>query len=402
MDLKAKEQLPGKNIEDVQKLNQVSVLQAIRQNQAICRRQIADLVGLTPGTVTNIVRDLIASGYVVETGYLPGRKGRRAVGLGINPQGFHVLGVRLSRSSVVCRVFNPMADVVLARKVAIADFDQADQVLQVLLTLMEEVVEESGVGQSLKAIGVSTPGPLNLREGKITHLHGNVHWRDVPIRSLVQDHFGVPTILEHDANAAALAEVLFGAGKEGQNVLYIAVGRGIGAGLVLGGEVYRGFMGTAGQIGHLSVDLNGPKCECGGTGCLTNYASSKAFLRKIREQLGQECASWERLLHLAQEGHPTVVQAVQEAAIYTGAAAASAVNLLNPELVIFGDEMTEFGSLWLEPARETLLARLAPEIRASTQVRLSAFGQEAFLLGTGAIALEHVWQNPNVNSKAAL
>jgi len=394
-----KKELPGKNIEDVQKLNQVTVLQCIRQNEQICRRQVADMVGLTPGTVTNIVRDLIASGYVVETGYLSGKKGRRAVGLAINRRGFHVLGVRLSRSSIVCRAFNPKAEVILAKTAVIEDFEDAERVLRSMLDLMEEVVEESGVRSSLQAIGVITPGPINFKEGKITHLHGNVHWRDVPIRSLIQDHFGIPTILEHDANAAALAEVLFGEAREASSVLYIAVGRGIGAGLVLDGEVYRGYMGTAGQIGHLSVNLSGPPCECGGTGCLTNYASSRAFLKQMRQELGSD-VSLEDLVTLAREGHPVVLEGVKQAAIYTGAAAAGAVNLVNPAVVVFGDEMTEFGSLWFDTAKETLLSRLAPEIRANTKVRLSTFGQEAFLLGTGAIALEYVWQNPIVTPNA--
>lgn len=168
--------------------------------------------------------------------------------------------------------------------------------------------------------------------------------------------------------------------------------------MVLDGEVYRGYMGTAGQIGHLSVNLRAP-CECGGTGCLTNYASSRAFLKQMRQELGSD-VSLEDLVTLAREGHPVVLEGVKQAAIYTGAAAAGAVNLVNPAVVVFGDEMTEFGSLWFDTAKETLLSRLAPEIRANTKVRLSTFGQEAFLLGTGAIALEYVWQNPIVTPNA--
>lgn len=390
-------ELLGKNIEDVQRLNQVSVLQVLRQNGVISRKQISDYVGLTPGTVTNIVRDLIEAGYVIETGFLSGKKGRRAVGLTINPEGFYVMGVRLSRASIVCRIYNPNAEVIVSKKVPIEDFERAQQVLNCMLDSMGEVIEESGVAGKLQAIGVSTPGPLNLKEGKITYLHGNIDWRDVPIRQLVQDRFGIPTILEHDANAAALAEVLFGEAKDVNNLVYVAVGRGIGAGIILKGEPYHGSLGTAGQLGHVSVNLDGPRCQCGGSGCLTNYSSSKAFIKRMQHLGVDTKGEINGLVDLAKQGNKTVYEEVVKAAHYTGVAVASAVNLLNPEVIIFGDEMTWFGPLWFNTAKETVLSRLAPEIAQGVDVRLSSFGQDAFLLGTGAIALEYVCQNPVMN-----
>lgn len=393
------QELLGKTIEDVQKINQVSVLQTLRQQPGtVSRKQISSLVGLTPGTVTNIVRDLIDAGYVIETGYLSGKKGRRAVGLDINPDGFYVLGVRLSRASIVCRVFNPHAEVKLSKAVTIEDFEQTQEVLERMLDLMEEVIHESQVGPKLQAIGVSTPGPLNLKEGKIAYLHGNTDWRDVPIQQMVYDRFGVSTIIEHDANAAALAESLFGNGGEIDNLFYVAVGRGIGAGIVINGRIHHGSLGTAGLLGHVCVDYNGPKCECGGTGCLTNYASSKSFVKRMK-QLGIAGEKIEDFVHLAEAGHPVVQEEVKQAAHHTGVAVASAVNLLNPQVVVFGDEMTWFDSLWFETAKETVLSRLAPEISKGVDVKLSSFGQESFLLGTGAIAIEHVYQNPIMKDK---
>lgn len=386
-------EFPGKNIEDVQKQNQVSILQVLRQNGVISRKQVSDYVGLTPGTVTNIVRDLIEAGYVVETGFLPGKKGRRAVGLMINPQGFYVMGVRLSRSSVVCSVFDATANMIMSKTGVIEDFDRAQQVLNYMLDLMAQVIAESGVGKKLRAIGVSTPGPLNLKEGRITYLHGNIDWHDVPIRQLIHDHFKMPTVLEHDANAAALAESLFGDAKDFQNLVYVAVGRGIGAGIVLNGEIFRGSLGTAGQIGHLSVNEAGPKCQCGGTGCLTNYASSKAFINSVQKLGIDSNGSLNTLLALAKQGNPTVLSEIKKAAYYTGVAVAGLINLLNPEVVFLGDDMTSFSPWWFEEVKKTAVSRLAAEIASGVEIRLSSFGQDAFLLGTGAIALDHVSHN---------
>jgi N-acetylglucosamine repressor len=389
-------ELLGKNIEDVQKQNQVSILQILRQHPGqLSRKQVSGLVGLTPGTVTNIVRDLIEAGYVIETGYMAGKKGRRAVRLDLNPEGFYVLGVRLSRASIVCRAFNPIGEALLTKTAPIEDFEQSNEVLQCMLGLMQETVEAIQGDQKLQAIGVSTPGPLNLKEGKIAYLHGNARWRDVPIQQIVYERFGVATIMEHDANAAALGEFMFGAGCERKDLLYVAVGRGIGAGIVLNGKIHHGSLGTAGLLGHVSVDLNGPKCDCGGTGCLTNYSSSKAFIKRM-EALGLGTGKISEFVKMADDGNEIVRREVRSSAQNVGVAVASAVNLLNPSVVVFGDEMTEFGSHWFDPLQETLVSRLAPEISKNLDVRLSSFGQESFLLGTGAIAIEHAFQNPSM------
>lgn len=389
------QRLLGKNIEDVQKSNQASVLQTLRQHQGtLSRRQISDIVGLTPGTVTNIVRDLMDAGYVIETGFLAGKKGRRAVALNINPKGFYVLGVRLSRSRIVCRVFNPLAEVLLSKTVTIENFDQSTVVLEQMMELMEEVIEKSGIGDKLQAIGVSTPGPIDFKEGKIAYIHGNDHWRDVPIQQLVYERFGVTTIIEHDANAAALAEFMFGDNNGINNLFYVAVGSGIGAGTILNGRLLRGSFGSAGLFGHVSVDHNGPKCSCGGSGCLTNYSSSKAFLKRMRHLGIGEGVSIGEYMDLVNSGNEIVQEEVKKAAELVGVAVAGVVNLINPELVVFGDEMTWFGSLWLDTAKETVHARLAPQISKNLQIVQSSFGQESFLLGTGAIAIEHVFQNP--------
>lgn len=390
----------GKNIEDVQRTNQASILQIIRQpGETISRRQVSDLVGLTPGTVTNIVRDLMDAGYVMETGFLSGKKGRRAVGLALNPDGFVVLGVRLSRAAIVCRLFNAKAEVLYSKSVQIQDFEQADQVLEEMLSLMEATISESGVGLKLQAIGVSTPGPLNLKEGKIAYLHGNTHWRDVPIQQIVYDRFKVRTIMEHDANAAALAESLFSPSGETPSLFYVAAGRGIGAGIVLDGKLHHGSQGTAGLLGHVSVDVYGPPCDCGSRGCLTNYASSKAFLRRMQDLGYGKDKTMEFFAELVQKGEPIICQEVEQAAFYTGATAAGVVNVLNPARVVFGDEMTLLGSLWFEKAKEALLTRLAPEVAKNVDVRLSKFGPDAFVLGTAAIALEYVFQNPLLGDK---
>lgn len=387
-------ELLGKNIEDVQRQNQISVLQVLRQQPGqLSRKQISSMLGLTPGTVTNIVRDLIDAGYVIENGYMAGKKGRRAVRLDINPGGFYVLGVRLSRASIVCRAFNPLGEALVTKTASIEDFEQTQEVLGCMLDLMQETADDLQSEQKLQAIGVSTPGPLNLREGKIAYLHGNVHWRDVPIHQIVYERFGVTTIIEHDANAAALGEFMFGTGYEQKDLLYVAVGRGIGAGVVLNGKIHHGSLGTAGLLGHISVNMNGPKCDCGGSGCLTNYSSSRAFVKRM-EALGLGKGKISEFVAMANDGNKLVCSEVKANAQYVGVAVASAVNLLNPAVVVFGDEMTEFGSLWFDPLRETLLSRLAPEISRHLDVRLSSFGQESFLLGTGAIAIEHAFQNP--------
>ena len=153
-----------------------------------------------------------------------------------------------------------------------------------MLDLMQETADDLQSEQKLQAIGVSTPGPLNLREGKIAYLHGNVHWRDVPIQQIVYERFGVTTIIEHDANAAALGEFMFGTGYEQKDLLYVAVGLGMGRSCAEWQDSSR-FLSTAGLLGHISVNMNGPKCDCGGSGCLTNYSSSRAFVKRM-EALG--------------------------------------------------------------------------------------------------------------------
>ena len=272
------------------------------------------------------------------------------------------------------------------------------EILETLLEMAEEALSQAPAEwNELAAIGISFGGPVDFESGRTITCHHLAGWEGVPLRDLVAERAGLPVVMDNDANAAALGETVFGAGKGCRHVLYLTVSTGIGAGLILDGGIYRGANSMAGEMGHMIVAPGGPVCTCGRRGCLEAVAAGPAIARAAREALAHEAGS---ILAAVPRGELTarhVAEAAESDALaarimtqvgeYLGTGIACAVNLINPEVVVVGGGVSRAGDLLLAPAREVVADRAVAESSRHLRIVAGELEPRGALLGAAALAL---------------
>jgi glucokinase len=245
-----------------------------------------------------------------------------------------------------------------------------EQVLQELAVLAREMLAEtpSTARSELRGVGVSCGGPLDTSTGIIYAPPNLPDWKAVPVKSFFTEALGLPVTVENDANATALAEWRYGAGQGCRNLVFMTMGTGIGGGIILDGRLYRGTNDLAGELGHQTILINGPKCGCGKQGCLEALASGPAIARLARESLvygrhrhvltlaggKPDAITAEHVVTAAHEGDAFACKILEEAGTYMGLGIANVIQILNPEIVILGTIAVHAGDLILEPIRRAV------------------------------------------------
>ena len=277
-----------------------------------------------------------------------------------------------------------------------------DAVLNRMIESLREALRQARAEpQALRAIGVAAPGPLDQARGIVCEPPNLPGWHDVPVSDRLWAAFHVPVYLENDANAAALAEHMYGAGRGSRHMVYLTLSTGIGAGLIIDGRLYRGASGVAGELGHLVIEANGPPCGCGSRGCLEALASGTAIGREGAKLVAQGRAPV--LAELAQGGEVTA-QLVAEAALagdagaagviaaaarYLGLGLTSIVNAFNPEVIVVGGGVAKIGESLLAPAVQVMRATAFAQAVRVVTVRPAALGDEVAVRGALALVRRH-------------
>ena len=265
--------------------------------------------------------------------------------------------------------------------------------------LGRELLEARDARPDVLCAGLGIPATIDHDRG-VAIQAVNLEISDVPLRDLMREKLGLPVYIDNDANLAALAEFLFGAGRGGRNVVMLTIGTGIGGGLILDGEIYRGTTGSAAELGHIVVEEDGPPCQgnCPNHGCVETFASGTAIARegrKVAERqpdsaLGKALADGpivgKTVTDLAINGDPLAREIVADAGRYLGVALASLANIFDPDVIVIGGGVSVVGDLMLDPAREELTSRALPPMNR-TPVQLAELGPEAGMIGAAAMAL---------------
>ncbi len=281
--------------------------------------------------------------------------------------------------------------------------DAAEGPEAVLARIMASVRVASR-GRALAAIGISTPGPCDPERGVVTSPPNLPGWSDVPLAQLVSQGMHLPAWIENDANAAAIAEQRLGAGRGSRHMVLVILGTGIGGGLILDGRLYRGASGAAGEIGHMQLEPNGPRCGCGRRGCLEALASGRALRDRaaeivVREPSGilariardeGERPTAESLGRAAAAGDVSAQQAITTAGRYLGAGLTNLVDIFNPEIVVLGGSLRKLGPLYLDTAREIARVEAFPQSYRDARIVEAELGDEAGAFGAALIALERL------------
>ncbi|PWI53555.1 sugar kinase [Rhizobium phaseoli] len=338
-------------------MNRRLILNLLRREGPRSRADIATVIGLSPAAVTFVVADLLEEGIVVEGQAVPGPAGRRPIPVEINYQHALAVGFKLMVDSVECVATDLATNPVAAMRVRLVGHDP-DYVADLLADIVPELVKLAGRPKAkLAGIGISMPGVINHEQTDCVRSH-RFQWDNVPLASLVASRVHVPVWLEDDTNAYAIAQQLFGLGRQHRNMAVLAVGVGISCALVIDGKLYRGANGAAGKFGHTLFEEDGRLCECGKRGCLMAYHSELSMLRRWREKTGRgEDVGLQELRQALTSGDPIATDLVGHSGRSIGTALANLVNITDPEVIVAGGEAVSLGDHFLTPLRDALSAR---------------------------------------------
>ncbi len=318
--------------------------------------------------------------------------------------GSYILGIDIGGTKSAVLVGKPNGDIVYRLGEETRASERTPfEILDRLAEMAKEALVKVGITLSaVMGVGISCGGPLDSKTGVVYSPPNLPGWTAIPVKAHLEKALGVPVIVENDANATALAEWIFGAGRGAKNIVFMTMGTGIGAGLILDGRLYRGTNDLGGEIGHHTILLNGPVCNCGKRGCLEALASGPAIARLARESMmygrhkrvlslaggNPSDITAKHVVEAAKEGDPFGVQILEEAGTYMGVGIANVIQMLNPERVIIGTIAVHAGELILEPIRRAVQEYAWERARKVCQIVPAELGDRAQDLAALALLLQ--------------
>ena len=322
----------------IRDLNRAAVLALIGSQGPVARVEIARRLSLSAATVTEVTRELVADGLIRVVDQAASSGGRPPLLLGLVAEAAHALGVKISPDRVSIVEVNLDGEILTRSETPIDAL--GPNAPGRLIDLLRSTVEAAD-GKRLLGIGLGVPGTVDAQSGVVDA--PILGWRSIALGQALRDQLGIPVLIDNDVNTLAVAERLYGRGRNAEHFLTVTIGRGVGLGIVVGGDVYRGARGGAGEFGHVPVQENGPACECGMRGCLEALVADPALVAQAVEAglLEPDVSihdGIDRLRQLADQGHPEARQIYAHAGAILGRAVAGLVNVLSPQLVILSGE----------------------------------------------------------------
>lgn len=392
-------------------------------DKGISRADLADRMGLTRAAVTVIINDLISNGLILNTESRSTASGRPPVALAINPDQGLVAAVDMGALHLSVALGDFSARILEEIEVPFRVDHGPRECLQQADQILRELLQKRGLATfDLAAIGVGVPGPVIADKGMVMAPPIMPGWDRFPIRLTLESQWSTAVTLNNDAELGALGEWAYGAGRGEKNVAFIKVGSGIGAGLIINQQIYGGTTGSAGEIGHLTIDENGPLCTCGNHGCLEAFAGGHAIALQARKLVtsGQRTLLSEKSLdsisardvaEAARRGDLTAQEIIQRSGTFIGIAIAGLINLFNPSTVIIGGGVAQVGDLLTGPIRQAVRERSLRASEHGVRITTAMLGRRSSLIGAlvQAInvaihtAIEHRSQFPkNIDSSLAV
>lgn len=368
------------------------LVQLLRENGPLHRAELARRSGLSRAAVTNLVTDLMQRGLVVDVAAALGASQRRPRGragelVSLNAAAGAALGIDYSKGEVRVVVAN------LAHEIRGATVERLDaaahwpQRLAAGLTAVRRALAQAGLSPAaFLGAGLGIPDPVDLSTGTAGRSAAGPGWTGVHAADEFARHLGMPVTMDNTARLAGLAEVMWGAGAGARNAVYLKMSHGVGAGLLFDYRILRGAIGAAGELGHMSVDYDGPVCSCGNRGCLELYAGAPAILAALQPVRGPD-VTLASAVTAARHGDRACARVIADAGKLTGRALASVCNLLNPELIIVGGELAEAGDILLDPIREAVSAHALRLVSSGLRIVPARLGSRAGAMGGVALVL---------------
>ncbi|MGP3984568.1 ROK family transcriptional regulator [Streptomyces sp. KR80] len=387
--------------------NLALVMRYVAEHGPVSRAQIATASGLTKATVSALIDELIKSGLTAELGaQLRAHTGRPSRPLALNPDGPVGIGLEINVDYVAIAVQN-LAGEIRMQKVCRGDSrgSDPDVVLGRATSLTQEAFAAADEhGWDVLGLAVAVPGLTDPERGLLRRAP-NLGWSDVPVVDTLRRLLGRPDLqihVDNEANLAALGELWFGGGREWGDFVHVSGEIGVGAGLVVGGQLFRGAHGFAGELGHVAVQPRGPRCACGARGCLEQVSGQEAILRAAglstaaATAIGQPEGSIAELVARAQRGEANAGRAIREAGKYLGIAVSSLVNVVDPATVVLGGLYATLAPWLREPVERQLRERAIANPWSKVTVEVSRLAGEAAVRGAAGVVVQRVIANPGL------
>jgi predicted NBD/HSP70 family sugar kinase/DNA-binding XRE family transcriptional regulator len=371
-------------------INRMALVRHLCANPGLSRADLAGAVGLTKSTVSLLVRELVTEGWLVEREVVAtGDLGRRPTPLFVDPARLLLLGAEVGIESVRVVATSLTGEVLACAAANNGASPTAKACIATLATALLKVRKQLDASQQILGIGVGLPGGVNEARG-VLHFAPNLGWRDVAIGELLADKLqdsllaGVPLFIQNEADVAALGEMEFNPAPGADPLLYVSINQGLGAGVIVGDRLLTGSRGFAGEVGHMVLHLNGPRCSCGRRGCAEALIATRAMLGGGEgEPVLRSLA--EVRVHLVDED-PETLKAVASAGRYLGVLLQNLATAYDPGCIVLGGSVVELGQPFLQPALDALNDYAGAASLPPPTVRTSRFGANAVAVGAAALA----------------
>jgi predicted NBD/HSP70 family sugar kinase len=385
---------PRVNSALIRRINTGRLFHIIRQNPGISQQKLSQQSGIDPATISIIITNLESAGIVRRTTDVPtGRAGRPTIALNIDARAGFLAGIGIEPDTI--RIMLATIDGVACADLTVnSSADPAGAVLAARDGIAKALHSIKAKRNSLLGVGIALPGLVSL-DGRVVFAP-NLGWRDLDIAAMLGIHLKCPIRLENDVKAASIAEHLFGASRDVTDFVYIMGRSGIGGGLYMMGEIYRGPHGLAGEIGHMKIVPGGRACGCGANGCFEAYVSERAILAELAGR-GHPARDVDAILRGCSDNDPIVQAVIAEAGGYLGLGLANLINIISPRRIVLGGSLARLAPGLLPAAMLSLQENALAAIMRDVELVVSVLGDNAAPMGGVALALQHFLDDPPIS-----
>lgn len=382
----------------IRDINRSMVLETIEREGPISRADISRLIKISSPTVSLVVEHFLKKGIVKERGMGESSGGRKPTLIELNPNGGFVIGIDLGGTNIKLVLVDLDGKIVKKVKGSTINSSSKNKILDRLRELIHSVIDESDADRNLiLGMGIGVSGVTD-ESGRVSFAPA-LGWEDMPVRDLLKEEFKIPVAVENDVNAAALGEKLFGVGKTVKNFVFVAIGTGVGAGIIINGELYKGFANAAGEVGYLVMGDEYLKDYRKGFGCFENLISGSAIAAKAANQMGSYNSTSTRLnlppgkkitakdvFEAAKRKDKIALKIVEDVTKYLAIGLGNISTLLNPEMIVLGGGISKQEDILLKPLGE-IIAKITP---IPPKIVISSLGDDAGVIGAAATAWDLV------------
>lgn len=383
--------------------NAAVVLHQLRLYAPLSRADLAKRIGLNRSTVSSIVTQLLDAGLIHETTPQRDKFGRPGLSLALNPMGGCAVGLEIDQAGGRVVLTDFTADIIWRGRMRVQPREPQDSYLRCAEELVRQALLQAQVRElRVMGVGLALPGLVDVHKGELCY-EPSLRWYDIPFRTRLGKRFGLPVLIENNANAAALGEFYFGACQGAPNFIYIGAGAAMGGGIVINGELFRGRGGFAGEMGHMMIDPDGAHCSCGRQGCWETLVGPQqvvaAYRRrapqdalKLKEDADESCFA--QIIHAAEAGDLAALAVMEEVGRYLGVGIANLVNIFNPQLVVLGGDYSLAHETVIPAIKEAIKQQSLFPMRTALSVLPSQRGVDDSILGAAALVLDDRMRTP--------